>query len=201
MNYHALLSNKLLWLLLFLNISIIMGSGGFDHGTTVGKNKLQLDFTLNPFNMIDFGQTYIVVSFGIEKNFDLHGYFSHAPKNKNQFYYGCMKRFMNKKHLDLSTAIGFRHYDHRIDIFFPQILYTFKMNKFNIGGSIVNVTVLKNHENLGTTYDIAIFIPMEKMSKMILFTEKIELGMGFFRNVGGGVYPTYSIDMKFDIFN
>ena len=200
MNYHIFLSKKLFLLLLFLNISIMLGSGGFDHGTTVGENKLQIDFTLNPFDMIDFGQTYIVVSYGIKKNFDLHGYFSHAPKNIKQYYFGCMNRFMNKKYLDLSTAIGFRHFDTRIDIFFPQILYTFKVNKFNVGGSIVNVAVLKNLKKIGITYDIAIFIPMEQIRKKVLFAEKIELGMGFFRNVGGYIYPTYSIDLKFKKF-
>ena len=84
---------------------------------------------------------------------------------------------MNKKHLDLSTAIGFRYYDPRIDIFFPQILYTFKVNKFNVGGSIVNVAVLKNLKKIGITYDIAIFIPMEHIRKKVLFAKKIELGI------------------------
>ncbi|MEE2858195.1 MAG: hypothetical protein VX820_00580 [Candidatus Neomarinimicrobiota bacterium] len=179
----------------------MMGSGGFDHGTTVGKNKLQMDLTLNPFDVIDFGQTYVVVSFGLEDDFDLHGYFSHHANGTNQFYYGGMSRFMEKKYLDLSTAIGVRHTDFRIDIFFPQILYTIKMNKFNIGGSFVNVAILRSFENLGTTFDIAIFFPIEKLSKKVLFIEKIELGMGFFRNLGRNIYPTYSVDMKFDIIN
>ena len=125
MNYYVLLLNKL-FLLLFLNISIIMGSGGFDHGTTVGKNKLQMDFTLNPFDVIDFGQTYVVVSFGLEEKFDFHGYVSHEANGTNQFYYGCMYQFMEKEYLNLSTAIGFRCVGYRRDIFFHSFYIPLK---------------------------------------------------------------------------
>jgi hypothetical protein len=184
---------------LLLNLQIILASGGFDHGTITGKNKLQIDLTLNPFNMIKYGQTYVVLSYGISEKLDVHGYFSHEPTDINQFYYGLMKQFKQTTLLDLSTAIGLRHRLKQKDFFFPQLLYTIKLNNFNIGGSIVAVSDLINKQFYGSTYDIAFFFPLKKLTKYIPLSEKIELGIGAFRNLNGELYPTYSFDMKFNL--
>ena len=82
---------KLLLLLLIFNlitIQIIKASGGFDHGTATGKNKLQIDLTINPFDLIENGQSYIVLSYGLSNTLDFHSYLSHEPTGTNQYYYG-----------------------------------------------------------------------------------------------------------------
>ena len=184
---------------MLLNLQIILASGGFDHGTITGKNKLQIDLTLNPFDMIKYGQTYIVLSYGISEKLDVHGYFSHESTDVNQFYYGLMKQFKQTTLLDLSTAIGLRHRLKQKDIFFPQFLYTIKLNNFNIGGSIVAVSDLTNKQFYGLTYDIAFFLPLKKLTKYIPLSEKIELGIGAFKNLSNKLYPTYSFDIKFNL--
>ena len=178
---------------------MILASGGFDHGTITGKNKLQIDLTLNPLNMIEFGQSYVVIGYGISKNLDIHGYFSHESNGTNQFYYGLMHQFKQTTQLDLSTAIGMRHRLKQRDLFFPQFLYTIKLNNFNIGGSIVSVSDLTNKKIYGFTYDIALFFPIKKLIKYIPLSEKVELGIGAFKNLNSGFYPTYSFDMKFNL--
>jgi hypothetical protein len=149
--------------------------------------------------MIEQGQTYVVISYGVEEYLDVHGYFSNTSSS-NQVYYGLMYQFFSKKHIDLSTAIGSRFFLDRTDVFFPQLLYTMKLNHFNIGGSLVFVKDLTNNKLLGKTFDIAIFIPMKKINDCISFVEKMELGIGFFKNVSDVFHPTYSIDMKLKKF-
>ena len=139
------------------------------------------------------------MGYGISKNFDIHGYFSHEAGGTNQFYYGLMHQFKQTTLLDLSTAIGMRHRLKQRDIFFPQFLYTIKLNNFNIGGSMVSVSDLIDKQFDGFTYDIAFFFPLKKLTKYIPLSEKIELGIGAFRNLQGGLYPTYSFDMKFNL--
>lgn len=171
-------------------------SGGYDHGTSTGKGKVQIDLTWNPANSIESGQSYVVVGIGLTKNFDLHGYFSHEATGVNQFYYGAFYQFLRTRHLDLSTAVGLRHRRSARDLFFPQLLYNLKFDRegrYSIGGSVVSVRRLvqedgsKGPSHLGVTYDIAFFFPLSK---------NIQLGIGAFRGVSGNVYPTYSLDIK-----
>ena len=196
------LNLKILFIITFFYFETVLCSGAFDHGSSVGKGRIQLDITLNPFNVFEFGQNYMVISYGIKKNLDIHAYFSNHANGTNQYYFGLMKQLIKKTRIDVSTAIGIRTPTNQdiIDLFFPQCLYTFKMNGFNIGGSIVAVENLNSNDFLGITYDATIFFPLEKIKKQFTYFEKIELGIGIFRNLGKHYYPTYSIDMKFKKF-
>ena len=59
-------------ILKFLLISIIFGSGGFDHGKSAGKGNLDLSLTWNPFNYFKQGQSYIIFGYGITNKLDIH---------------------------------------------------------------------------------------------------------------------------------
>ena len=82
---------KLICLLLFF--SVLFGSGGFDNGTATGRGKLQLDLTWNPFDKIEFGQTYVIGSYGITDRFDFHGYISRHPEHYYTWYGGLFYQF------------------------------------------------------------------------------------------------------------
>ena len=182
--------------ILLFTIKLVMCSGGYDHGSTVGKGRTQIDITINPFNIFDFGQNYVVISYGLYEDLDFHSYFSNTSTS-NQIYTGLMYRFYSKKYLDLSTAIGCRFFVNRLDIFLPQLLYTIKLNKFYFGGSLVRVNDLTNKNLLGTSFDISFFYPIIKKNSLNLFFEKVDLGIGLFKSVSNEFYPTYSIDFLF----
>ena len=174
-----------------------MQQGGYDNGTPVGEGKLQLDFTLNPGNIYDGGQSYITWNYGFTNNLGFHGYASHEANGQNQVYYGLKYTFFHIQSLDISTALGLRHRKGETHIFSPQILYTVNLAKgFDIGGSIVNVYDISDSENLGVAYDIALRIPF-KFDWLQQYVESTKLAIGAFRSVSGNTNPTYSIDVKF----
>ena len=117
---------SIIFLILFVNT--VWSSGGYDHGTSTGKSKLQIDLTWNPFNYFENGQSYIVIGYGITNRLDIHGYYcDHSNYNNgvDSYYYGLFFQFLDSKYLDLATAFGKRkmtnlEYDH---FFFPQLLY------------------------------------------------------------------------------
>ena len=200
--------------IIILCLNSLSASGGFDIGTSTGKGKLQLDFTLNPFNFFENGQNYIVFGYGMTDKIDIHGYFSNHSNYKNgvsSYYYGIFYQFLNSKYVDLSTAIGKRNmldltYNH---IFFPQLLYNIKLNNnFSVGGSFVRVTVeslplLKRSSKDWFVNDIAFFIPLKRLTNKYKKIEDIKLGIGLFKTGIGKnketspLMPTYSIDIKF----
>jgi len=123
----------------------VFSSGGYDHGTSTGKGQLELDFTWNPFDIIEYGQSYIVFGFGITDCFDIHGYYAHQTNKQDNYYLGLFYQFLDSKYLDLSTAIGIRQYtgSSKIDLFAPQLLYNIKFNQFTIGGAYVSIKGLR----------------------------------------------------------
>ena len=197
-----------------LFVSMVWASGGFDHGTSTGKGKLQIDLTWNPFNYFENGQSYIVIGYGITKRLDIHGYYCDHGNYHNgvdSYYYGIFYQFLDSKYLDLATALGKRkmmdlEYGH---FFFPQLLYNVKLyNGFSLGGSFVNikndtVSLLKKTKTDWSTIDIAFFIPLTRYFKKSRTIEEVKIGIGTFRTgLGSGVppspfMPTYSIDIKF----
>ena len=184
-------------LLFFLLTSFTQATGGYDNGSAVGKANLQLDFTLNPGNVVEYGQSYITWNYGLTNTFAFHGYGSHEAKGTNQIYYGLKYTFLQNESWDLSTALGFRHREGEIHIYAPQLLYTYKLaNDYDIGGSILDVYDITDAENLGVTFDIALRIPF-KLSFLQEYVESTKLALGAFRNASGKTYPTYSIDVKF----
>lgn len=188
---------KNLYILLFLLSNSIYATGGYDNGSPVGEGKLQLDFTLNPGDVIDYGQSYITWNYGLTDTLAFHGYGSHEASGTNQIYYGLKYTFFQNDSWDLSTALGFRNREGETHVYAPQLLYTYKFpNNYDIGGSILNVYDITDSENLGVTYDIALRIPF-KFSFLQPYVESTKLALGAFRNASGRAYPTYSIDVKF----
>ena len=202
--------NRLIIILVFGIVIPLFGSGGYDHGTSTGKGQLELDFTWNPFDIIEFGQSYIVIGLGLTDHLDIHGYYSRQTDNQDNYYYGLFYQFVDTKYLDLATAVGRRHYtiSETNDLFFPQLLYNIKIsNDFTIGGAFVNILRMTEgtFHTRGTAFDIAMYIPLSNAVKLPKYIHeiKIVLGMfnpGVFESNHGKFLPTYSIDITFKKF-
>jgi len=180
--------------------SILFSESGYDHGTSAGKGNLDFSFTINPFNIIDYGQSYLIIGYGINDRLDFHGYISHQEKNKYNHYLGLMYQFMETKFLDLSTAFGIRsyNYNNKRHFFFPQLLYSIHINdKTSLRGSFVNLRDYSSIESdFGISKDIALKHEIYRTKNT-----KIMLSLGFFDPVlwepySGNWYPTYSIDFN-----
>jgi hypothetical protein len=202
-----------IFLLVILIICIIdpcFPSGGYDHGTSTGKGQLELDFTWNPFDLIEFGQTYVVLGFGLTDRLDLHCYYAHQTDHQDNYYYGLFYQFMDSKYLDLASAIGKRHYTvSKIDdLFFPQLLFNIKFSKLlSLGGAFVNIQRITNDtlQSRGSAFDIALHLPLSPLIDLPSFIQEIKMVFGVF-NPGvfdsdhGDFLPTYSIDITFNRF-
>ena len=199
--------NRIIIILIFGLIVPLFGSGGYDHGTSTGKCQLELDFTWNPFDIIEFGQSYVVIGFGLTDRLDIHGYYSHQADHQDNYYYGLFYQFLDAKYLDLATAIGKRHYtvSKVDDLFFPQLLYNVIINKdLTIGGAFVNIQRITENKlySHGTAFDIALYIPISNVVKLPKYIQEIKLVLGIF-NPGvfdseyGEFLPNYSIDIIF----
>lgn len=173
-------------------------AGGYDQGTPAGKEKLVLDFTINPGNRIEAGQSYVVWGYGLTDRLDFHGYISHESTGINQIYYGLMYNFYSNDWLDLSTALGFRDRLGITDIFLPQLLATVKLSKgFDIIGSAVNVYNTANDFNRGVALDVALRIPLPNSFTPSIIKEA-KLSLGGFQGAGKTKWnPTYSLDFEF----
>ncbi len=191
--------------LIYLTIAIFsfacstaIASGGYDNGTPVGKGNWDIDFTLNPGDAIENGQSYIVWGYGLTHNLDFHGYTSHEAGGVNQIYYGLMYNFYSNNYLDLSTAAGARHRLGVTDAYFPQLLFTLKLgNDFEIIGSLVNVYNTTDGYNRGLAQDVGFRIPLSQKYTPA-FVENIRFTIGMFNPVGSDRWlPTYSIDVSF----
>lgn len=198
-------------IIILVLISPIFSSGGYDHGTSTGKGQLELDFTWNPFDLIEFGQTYIVLGYGLTDHLDIHGYYSHQNDHQDNYYYGLFFQFMDTKYLDLATAIGKRQYtvSNIKDIFFPQLLFNIKFSKdLTVGGAFINIQRVTNStlKTRGTAFDIALYLPLSGVIKLPKFVHELKLALGIF-NPGvfdsdhGDFLPTYSIDITFKKFS
>ena len=195
-------------ILVFVLIIPLFGSGGYDHGTSTGKGQLELDFTWNPFDIIEFGQSYIVMGYGLTEYLDIHSYYAHQTDKQDNYYYGIFYQFVDAKYLDLATAIGIRQYtiSSDDDLFFPQLLFNLKLSQdITIGGAFVNIqrTTNDNFKSHGTAFDIALYIPFSGTLELPKFIQEIKLALGIF-NPGvfesdhGKFLPTYSIDITFN---
>ena len=157
---------------------------------------------LSPFDKIEFGQTYVIGSYGITDRFDFHGYISRHSGPFYTWYGGLFYQFYKSKKIDLATAVGIRK---RFDetwthIFSPQLLYTGKItDKISIGGSVVNVRNYESSENYGLTFDIALGYKIPFQSEKV---ESISINIGGFHPATWEpdtyFLPTYSIDIKFN---
>ncbi len=197
-------------ILIILSVMPLFSSGGYDHGTSTGKGQLELDFTWNPFDLIEFGQTYIVIGYGLTNHLDIHGYYAHQTDHQDNYYYGLFYQFIDSKYLDLASAIGKRHYtvSDVDDLFFPQLLYNIKFSKLlTVGGAFVNIQRITNStlKSRGTAFDVALYLPLSGVIKLPKFIHELKLALGIF-NPGvfepdhGDFLPTYSIDITFKKF-
>ena len=181
--------------------SIVWASAGYDNGTSTGRGKFKIDITWNPFKKFDFGQSYIVMSYGFTENFDFHGYISKHPEGFYTYYYGLFYQFFDSDKLDLATAIGARKnlQDKKINhLFLPQLLFTRKVTQnLSFGGSIVGVSDYSTKIN--TALDIGATYKLKYKSNAI---ESISLSFGGFHPAtwqpSSFFLPTYSIDIKFN---
>jgi len=173
-------------------------TGGYDNGSAVGKNRLELDITLNPLDIVPYGQSYLTWNYGISEKSSIHGYLSHEAKDgSSQIYYGFKYTFLGNSLWDIATAVGLRNRHSNYYLYFPQLLYTYKLAyQYDIGGSVVGVYNIQKSHYRGITYDIALRIPF-KLPWISNYIENTKLAIGIFRNASNRIYPTYSIDFKF----
>ena len=197
--------------LIILSLAIVplFPSGGYDHGTATGKGLLELDFTWNPFNIFEQGQSYVVLGYGFTDRLDIHGYYSIHKEGFHTYYAGLFFQFLKSNKIDLSTAVGMRinRENKNSDLFLPQLLYTIKLkNGYSIGGSFVNIMsdINQSVESMSLAMDVALFIPLNQYLSLPNFIKDLKLGVGLFNPVTnsrvdpGKFIPTYSIDIKFD---
>ena len=183
-------------------------SGGYDHGTATGKGLLELDFTWNPFDYFEQGQSYVVLGYGLTEKLDFHGYYSLHREGFHTYYGGLFYQFLSSKRVDLATAAGMRinRENGNSDLFLPQLLYTFKMGGgFSVGGSFVNIVsdFEKSREVMPLAMDVTLFFPLNKYIPLPGTVKDLKLGVGLFNPITnssvepGQFIPTYSIDIKF----
>jgi len=186
---------------LFL-ISVNYASGGFLNGTAVGKGKFRLDITINPFDQIKYGQSYFVLGYGITDKFNITSYVSRHPGHYYTAYIGGLYQFINTNRIDLSTGFGLRKRQTKdwTHIFFPQLLYTYKLNdRFSIMGSLVSINDYQKDKNFGFSNDIGFTYQTKYKSKNI---DSISISLSLFHPVTWYpktyFLPTYSIDFVFN---
>jgi len=193
---------------LFLAFVPLFPSGGYDHGTATGKGLLELDFTWNPFNLFEQGQSYVVFGYGLTDRLDIHGYYSIHSEDFHTYYSGLFYQFLRSTKVDLATAAGLRinSENHNSDLFFPQFLYTIKLKDgYSVGGSFVNIMGHVNQpiESMSLAMDVAFFIPLNRFLSLPNSIKDLKLGVGLFNPVTNSTInpekfiPTYSIDIKF----
>ena len=196
--------------LIILSLAVVplYPSGGYDHGTSTGKGLLELDFTWNPFNMFEQGQSYVVLGYGFTDRLDVHGYYSIHTEGFHTYYAGLFFQFLKSEKVDLATAAGMRinGENKNSDLFFPQLLYTIKLKDgYSVGGSFVNImgNVNQSVESMPLAMDVALFIPLSRYLSLPDTVKDLKLGVGLFNPVTNSAVdprqfiPTYSIDIKF----
>jgi hypothetical protein len=196
--------------LIILSLAIVplFPSGGYDHGTSTGKGLLELDFTWNPFNIFEQGQSYVVLGYGLTNRLDIHGYYSIHTEGFHSYYAGLFYQFLRSEKVDLATAVGMRinRENKNSDLFLPQLLYTIKLKgEYSVGGSFVNIMgdVNQSVKSMPLAMDVAFFIPLNRYLPLPDSVKDLKLGVGLFNPVTnstidpGQFIPTYSIDIKF----
>ena len=160
---------KIILIIVFLTVVPLLPSGGYDHGTSTGKGLLELDFTWNPFNIFDQGQSYVVLGYGFTDRLDVHGYYSIHTEGFHTYYAGLFFQFLKSDKVDLATAVGTRinRKNKNSDLFFPQLLYTIKLKDgYSVSGCFMNIVgdVNLSVESIPLAMDVAFFIPLNRVS-------------------------------------
>ena len=152
-----------------------------------------------------------MLSYGLTNNFDLVSYYSDHYNGTISSYFGVFNQFYRSKKLDLGTGIGYRKIIHKknqySDFFFPQFLFNYKLiNNYSFGGSVVSLIDTKNLQFKGTTIELALYIPITKITNSSEKIKETYLSIGLFKNSTMDIrkdlpYIHYSIDFIFDIKN
>lgn len=191
---------------LIVTPNIVSASGAYDKGTAAGKGNLELNLTINPLNLISYGQNYGVLSYGIYDQIDFVSYYSIHKNGTQSFYLGGFYQFLRDKRLDLGTAIGIRKtIGNGNDLFFPQLLYNIKLpNNFTIGGSFVNVINMKEKlKEPSVAIDVTFYTPLPSLKKISPKIIEAYIGIGMFKNTSANLeleslYLQYSFDIIFN---
>ena len=189
---------KLIFLALFP--ALLFSSGGYDHGTSAGKGNLDLSLTWNPFNFIKEGQSYAVLGYGLTNKIDLHLYYSSSKGTDDNYYFGLFYQFYKSQKLDLATAVGVRKFSNQSvsHFFFPQLLYTFHINKkLKLGGSIVQIRNYKIKKRMSEANDLFLVYNIKENKKYKIDFTAGGFNPGLWKPSNGNWHPTYSIDIKF----
>lgn len=193
-----------LWITVFSQT--LYASGAYDKGTATGKNRFELSLTYNPIGLVPYGQNYAVLSYGISKNTDIVTYYSKHQNGTRSQYIGGLYQFFKSDRVDLATAIGIRNTNSKKnDIFFPQILYNYKLpSQLSLGGSIVKVLELDSQKDLGNAIDISLYFPMKRVESINDKIEEAFFSVGVFKNTQSNVFKDelyfhYSVDIIFSI--
>ena len=182
----------------------LFASGAYDKGTSTGKGRFELSITINPLNIVPYGQNYGVLSYGINDKYDLVTYFSSHQNGTKSQYLGIFYQFLNHDKIDLATAFGLRYTNKEwLDVFCPQLLYNYKLPyDFSIGGSLVKVIEIDSKTDRGNAIDITFYSPVKTLKKINKNIEEAYIGVGLFKNTGIDInkdelYLHYSIDFIF----
>jgi hypothetical protein len=183
--------------------NVVSASGAYDKGTAAGKGNLEINLTINPLNLISYGQNYGILSYGIHDRVDIVSYYSMHMNGTQSYYFGGFYQFLGNKRLDLGTAIGIRRTNgNGNDLFFPQLLYNIKLpNNFTIGGSFVNVfNMNEKFEEPRLAVDVTFYTPLTSLKKISPKIVEAYIGFGVFKNTAANLkleslYLQYSIDI------
>ena len=194
---------------LIVSSNVVYASGAFDNGTAAGKGNFELNLTINPFNLVSYGQNYGVLSYGIHDRVDIVSYYSMHKNGTQSYYFGGFYQFLKNKNLDLGTGVGIRKtIGNGNDLFFPQLLYNIKLsNNFTIGGSYVHVLDIEEKlKNKGSTIDVTFYTPLTTLKKISPKIIEAYIGFGIFKNSSMDIgqdklYLQYSLDMIFNFKN
>ena len=151
--------------------------------------------------IVPYGQNYGVLSYGLSNSFDVVSYYSSHQNGTKSQYFGGLYQFFDHKKVDLALAIGLRHTKNQNwDMFFPQLLYNYKLpNDFSIGGSVVRVIELENERIRGDAIDITLYTPLKSLKKLNKNIKSAYLGFGIFKNTKANLFKDklyfhYSLD-------
>ena len=194
---------------LIVSTNMVYASGAYDKGTAAGKGNFELNLTINPFNLVSYGQNYGVLSYGIHDWVDIVFYYSMHKNRTQSYYFGGFYQFLKNNKIDLGTAVGIRKTTNKAsDLFFPQLLYNIKFaNNFTIGGSFVHVLDMKDKlKNKGLAIDITLFTPLPTLKKLSPKIIEAYIGLGVFKNTSMDIgrdklYLQYSLDMIINFKN
>jgi hypothetical protein len=194
---------------LIVSSNVVYASGAYDKGTAAGKGNLEISLTINPFNLISYGQNYGVISYGIYDRVDIVSYYSIHNNGTQSYYYGGFYQFIKNMDFDLATAVGIRKtIGNENDLFFPQLLYNIKLaNNYTIGGSYVHVLDIEEKlKNKGSTIDVTFYTPLTTLKKISPKIIEAYIGFGVFKNSSMDIgqdklYLQYSLDMIFNFKN